>query len=77
MILKAGKAQIPIVVSRAAPTTLAVDIANELRMTLIGFARGKRLNIYTHQERISADNQNNKEKNWMIKKHLKKRVLER
>jgi FdhD protein len=70
MILKAGKAQIPIIVSRAAPTTLAVDIANELGMTLIGFARGKRLNIYTHPERISVDTQNEIEKNmeFLIRK---------
>lgn len=52
MILKAGKAYIPVVVSKTAPTSLAVDIANEYGITLIGFARGKRFNIYTHPERI-------------------------
>lgn len=59
MILKTCRAQIPIVISRTAPTTLAVDIANECGITLIGFARGRRLNIYSHAERISfADEQN-------------------
>ena len=57
MILKAAKARIPIVVSRAAPTSLALDIADELGITLIGFARGKRMNIYSHPERISFKEQ--------------------
>lgn len=53
MILKAVQARIPIVASRAAPTTLAVDIAEEKGITLIGFVRGKRMNVYSHPERIS------------------------
>jgi FdhD protein len=52
MMLKAARAQIPVVASKTAPTSLAVDIAEECGMTLIGFARGRRLNIYTHPERI-------------------------
>jgi FdhD protein len=55
MVLKAAKARIPVVVSRAAPTSLAVDIANESGITLIGFARGRKLNIYSHPERINFD----------------------
>lgn len=57
MVLKAAKARIPIVVSRAAPTSLAVDIANESGITLIGFARGRKLNIYSHPGRISFDDE--------------------
>lgn len=53
MILKAGKAGIPIVASRAAPTSLAVDIASELNITLFGFVRGLKFNIYSHPERIA------------------------
>ena len=53
MILKAASAGIPVVVSRTAPTSLAIDIAEEMGITLIGFARGKRMNIYTHPKRIS------------------------
>ena len=59
MMLKAACAQIPVVVSKTAPTSLAVDIAEECGITLIGFARGKRLNIYTHPERISFDEEQN------------------
>jgi FdhD protein len=35
-------------ISRGAPTDLALEMAEELGVTVIGFARGKRLNIYTH-----------------------------
>ena len=56
MMLKAAKAQIPVVVSKTAPTSLSIDIANESGITLIGFARGRRLNIYTHPKRIDFDN---------------------
>jgi len=47
VILKAGRNGIPVVISRSAPTSIAVNIARELNMTLIGFARGTRANIYS------------------------------
>ncbi|MBO8126215.1 MAG: formate dehydrogenase accessory sulfurtransferase FdhD [Firmicutes bacterium] len=52
MLIKAAKAGIPVVVSRSAPTELALAIAAELGVTVVGFARGKRLNIYTEPQRI-------------------------
>ncbi|MCK8817253.1 formate dehydrogenase accessory sulfurtransferase FdhD [Natroniella sulfidigena] len=52
MLLKAAKQEIPIVASRSAPTNLTVKIAEELNLTVIGFARGRRLNVYTHSDRI-------------------------
>ncbi len=52
MATKCARWGIPIVVSRAAPTALAIDIANKRGITMVGFLRGKRLNIYTHPERI-------------------------
>jgi FdhD protein len=52
MATKCARWGIPIVVSRAAPTALAIDIANKRGITMVGFMRGKRLNIYTHPERI-------------------------
>jgi len=72
MVLKAAKARIPIVVSRAAPTSLAVDIANECGITLIGFARGRRMNIYTHSERI---NFNDNERKPLITEKLEGEVV--
>lgn len=52
ILIKAAKMGIPILVSRSAPTELAVNLALELGLTVVGFARGGRLNIYTHPERI-------------------------
>jgi FdhD protein len=43
---------IPIIASKAAPTDLSVQIAEEAGITLIGFVRGDNMNIYTHPQRI-------------------------
>jgi FdhD protein len=47
MLIKAAKRGIPVVVSRSAPTSLAVDMARELNITLVGFVRGEKMNIYS------------------------------
>jgi len=52
MLLKAGKRRIPIVVSRSAPMDLALKMGTEMNMTIIGFARGQRMNVYTGRDRI-------------------------
>jgi formate dehydrogenase accessory protein FdhD len=51
-IRKAIFCEIPIVVSIAAPTDLAIKEANKYGITLIGFASSKRFNIYSHDWRI-------------------------
>lgn len=48
IIIKIAKRGIPVVVSRSAPTSLAIEIARKLNITLIGFARGKKMNIYSN-----------------------------
>lgn len=50
--LKSAKWKIPFIVSRTAPTSLAIDFAEKAGITLIGFLRGQRFNIYSHSERI-------------------------
>lgn len=52
MVIKAVMHQIPIVISRTAPTFLGVQTAQTHGITLCGFARGKNMNIYTHPSRI-------------------------
>jgi len=52
MLIKAAKGQIPVIVSRSAPTDLAVELANNLGITIIGFARGQRMNIYSNPGRV-------------------------
>ncbi|PMP69091.1 MAG: formate dehydrogenase family accessory protein FdhD [Thermodesulfobacterium geofontis] len=53
MVLKAGRWKIPIIVSRSAPTSLAVKLAENIGLTVIGFLRGNRCNIYTSPYRIN------------------------
>ncbi len=55
MVIKAVMHRIPIVVSRTAPTFLGVKVAQTHGTTLIGFARGRKMNIYTHSSRIIAE----------------------
>lgn len=55
ILLKIAKMNIPVIISRSAPTDLAVKLAHKLGVTLIGFARGKRMNIYTNDWRVSDE----------------------
>lgn len=52
ILLKVAKRNIPIVISKSAPTALGVKLANRLGITLIGFVRGRRMNVYSHDWRI-------------------------
>lgn len=52
MMQKACKMQIPIVVSKSAPTNLSVELARKLNITLVGFVRGRRMNIYANGHRV-------------------------
>ncbi|MEX0927912.1 MAG: formate dehydrogenase accessory sulfurtransferase FdhD [Balneolales bacterium] len=52
LVQKSVKAGIPIIVAVGAPSSLAVELADAKGITLIGFLRGNRCNIYTYPERI-------------------------
>lgn len=52
MVRKCLIAGIPLVASRGATTTLAVAIAEQANLTLIGFVRSNKMNIYSGRERI-------------------------
>ncbi|MBM7653170.1 formate dehydrogenase accessory sulfurtransferase FdhD [Neobacillus cucumis] len=52
VLLKVAKIKCGIVLSKSAPTELAVRLAKELGITVVGFIRNKALNIYTNPERI-------------------------
>jgi FdhD protein len=53
IVQKAIVAGLPVVASVSAPSGLAVQLARELRLTLIGFLRGRRFVIYSGEERIA------------------------
>lgn len=52
MLSKISKSGISIAISRACPTSLSVNLARKMNMTLIGFSRGDRFNVYSGKERI-------------------------
>lgn len=52
MVQKAAVAGIPVVASVSAASSLAIDLAERSGITLAGFLRGERLNLYTHAARI-------------------------
>jgi FdhD protein len=54
IIQKAFLAGVPMVAAISAPSSLAIDLAEECGITLIGFLRGSSFNIYTHQERVTT-----------------------
>jgi len=53
IVQKAIRARLPLVASVSAPTSLAVDLAVRAGLTLAGFVRDARLNVYSHPTRIS------------------------
>jgi len=54
MLLKAAKMQVPVVVSRHSLTGSAVSLSRDLGITLVGHARGSRLSVYSHPERLGC-----------------------
>ncbi|MGI9232348.1 MAG: formate dehydrogenase accessory sulfurtransferase FdhD [Woeseiaceae bacterium] len=53
LMQKAVMAGMPLLAAVSAPSSLAVDLAREFNVTLIGFLRGNTFNIYTAEERIN------------------------
>ena len=53
MLIKAARIGVPIIVSRSAPTCSSIDLAEQWGITLVGFARGDILSVYTHPDRVT------------------------
>jgi FdhD protein len=51
---KAVMAGIPILAAVSAPSSLAIDLAEDSGLTMVGFLRGQTMNVYTCPERIRA-----------------------
>jgi FdhD protein len=56
VLLKISKIGVGILLSKSAPTDLALNLANDLGITAIGFARENKMNVYTHPHRIEEAN---------------------
>lgn len=52
VVLKSAKIGCPILLSKSAPTDLALRLAEDLGITCVGFIRADSMNVYTHGERI-------------------------
>lgn len=53
ILVKAVKRRIPFLFSYSGPTDLAVDMARQVGITLIGYVRGNRMRVYSHGQRVS------------------------
>ena len=53
IVQKCLVAGVPLLASVSAPSSLAVQLAREFQMTLVGFLRGKRFVIYAGEERLA------------------------
>jgi FdhD protein len=55
VVQKAAAAGVPVIVAVSAPTSLAVETARQLGITIVGFVRDRDANIYTHAARINLN----------------------
>jgi len=53
ILIKTARMGIPVLISRSAATTLAISLAQQVGVTLIGYVRGKNLIVYTGHDRVS------------------------
>ncbi len=52
MVIKSAKMGVPVAASLNSPTTRSVELGQRLGVTLVGYARGSHLSVYTHPERL-------------------------
>lgn len=54
IVFKAARAKVPIVISMKSATSLGIEVAQKLGITLVGHVKGKKIFVYTHPERIKS-----------------------
>jgi FdhD protein len=55
IVQKAFLGGVPLIAAVSAPSSLAIELAQQAGITLLGFVRGDRFNVYTHAERVNLD----------------------
>ena len=55
MLIKVVRVGIPILISNAAPAGSGYEIADKANITMVGFVRGNRFNLYTAPERVNLN----------------------
>ncbi|MDY6907982.1 MAG: formate dehydrogenase accessory sulfurtransferase FdhD [Chloroflexota bacterium] len=53
ILMKVARRDIPMLISRSAATDMAVELGLRLGVTVVGFVRGQRMNVYSHEWRVS------------------------
>jgi FdhD protein len=54
MLQKAARMAVPILISRTSPSSLSIEMAERYGITLIGYARKHRFNVYSNRQRIAS-----------------------
>lgn len=72
MLQKAARISASIVISRTSPSSLSIKMADEWGITLIGYARRDKFNIYTHPERIIQENPTEKKLRTFTTKQIQR-----
>ena len=53
IVIKIAKMGVPVLISRSAPTSLAIELAERVGLTMIGYVRGEKMNVYTGLRRVN------------------------
>jgi len=59
IVYKVWNLGVPLIISHSAPTSKAIELLHEANITLIGYVRGGKMNIYSHERRVKIEDKRN------------------
>jgi FdhD protein len=59
IVYKVWNLGIPLIISHSAPTTKAIELLSKANITFIGYVRGGKMNIYSHERRVKIEDKRN------------------